>query len=236
MRVTLLILFSVFINIKQTNTYTVFNKVILSNIDRKENKTVYEGIDISKYQTNINWDKLRDIDFVICKKSEGITLTDSKFEQHFNNIPCLKGAYHFFRPQYSGIEQAKFFLSNLDTSKLDIKPVIDIEWSKWWDNSNKKIGVQRLSDMINYIESEIGCKPIIYTSPKFWNKYIHNEIELKDVNLWVADWRNDSIPEIPCGFNDWDIWQKSSQHKIEGISGYVDYNISKNIDSILLNN
>jgi lysozyme len=116
-------------------------------------KEVYQGIDISKYQPDIDWSKLKDIDFVICKKSEGITLEDTKYAHHIKNITCLKGVYHFFRPQYSGTEQGKFFLKNLDTVCIDLKPVIDVEWSKWWTQSNKHIGISRLCDMFDYIEN-----------------------------------------------------------------------------------
>lgn len=197
-------------------------------------KDIYVGIDISKYQSQIDWSKLKDIDFVICKKSEGLTLEDSKYEHHIKNIPCLKGVYHFFRPQYSGVDQGKFFLKNLDTVCIDLKPVIDVEWSKWWTQSNKKIGISRLCDMVEYVEKNWGCKPIIYTSPKFWNTFIGDQPELKGVNLWVADWRGDTIPELPCGFDDWYIWQQSSSKKIDGVSGPVDWNVAKSLDSLLI--
>lgn len=203
------------------------------SINKIEKKPVYLGIDISKYQPDIDWSKLKDIDFVICKKSEGVTLQDSKYEEHIKNIPCLKGVYHFFRPQYSGIEQGKFFLQNLDTVDLDIKPVIDVEWSKWWNKSNAKIGISRLCDMVDYIEKNWGCKPIIYTSPKFWNDFIGHQPKLQGTHLWIADWRSDSIPEIPCGFSDWHIWQQTSNKRLDGINGPVDWNVAKSLDSLL---
>jgi lysozyme len=202
-----------------------------SKVQKKE---VYVGIDISKYQPNIDWSKLDSVDFIICKKSEGVSLEDAKYKHHIQNIPCLKGVYHFFRPQYSGIEQAKFFLKNLDTVCIDLKPVIDVEWSKWWTSKNRKLGISRLCDMIGYIEKEMGCKPIIYTSPKFWNTFIGKDLETKGIHLWVADWRGDTIPEVPSGFEDWHIWQQSSNVKIDAISGPVDWNIAKSIDSLLM--
>jgi len=235
MRYFLFIIFSLFIESKDiiSNKQICNIPTIKNKLKERENKEIYKGIDISKYQSNIDWDKL-DLDFIICKKSEGISLKDLKYDYHIKSIKCYKGIYHFFRPQYSGKEQGKFFLSGIDSGDIDIRPIIDVESSKWWNQSNKKLGVSRLCDMIYYIEKEFGCKPIIYTSPKFWNTFICDEIDIKDYKLWVADWRGDTIPEIPCGFNEWSIWQMSSQYKIDGVSGYVDYNISKNIDSILI--
>jgi lysozyme len=233
MRYFLFILFFLFIESKDTNA----NKQICNTPSELRElstiKEIYKGIDISKYQSNIDWDNL-DLDFIICKKSEGITLEDLKYDYHIKNIKCYKGIYHFFRPQYSGEEQGKFFLSGIDSGDIDIRPIIDVESSKWWNQSTKKLGVSRLCDMIYYIEKEFNCKPIIYTSPKFWNTFICDEIDIKDYKLWVADWRGDTIPEIPCGFNEWSIWQISNQYKINGVSGYVDYNICKNIRSILI--
>lgn len=234
--ILLLFTFSLNKNYESLDKYIyITNKEYSEKSNQK--KDIYTGIDISKYQS-VDWDNLDldTVDFIICKKSEGVTLEDSKFKEHIRKITCLKGIYHFFRPQYSGIEQAKFFLKDIDSLKIDIKPVIDVEWSKWWSSQNTKIGISRLNEMIDYIEMEIGCKPIIYTSPKFWNKYINNNIDLNGVNLWVADWRGDSIPELPVGFNNWYIWQQTPNKKIDGVSGFVDWNIAKSIDSLLINN
>lgn len=197
-------------------------------------KNEYVGIDISKYQGHIDWESVDSIDFVVCKKSEGITLEDSKFSYNIKNIPCLKGVYHFFRPQFSGIEQGKFFLRNLEPNDIDIIPVIDVEYSKWWGSNNREIGVKRLQDMITYIDTSFGCKPIIYTSPKFWNRYISSDIDTCSLKLWVADWRDSLRPEIPKGFCEWVMWQKTSTGKINGIDGFVDVDIVKSIDDVLI--
>jgi len=229
MKYIISILFIFIFHVSANNSYHK------SHVTKKQEqkKEIYTGIDISKYQ-KINWKEIENIDFIICKKSEGITLEDKNFRENINKIKCLKGIYHFFRPQYSGIEQAKFFLKDIDTLQINIKPVIDVEWSKWWSNNNKDIGISRLKEMISSIENELGCKPIIYTSPTFWNKFIGDKIDLRGINLWVADWRGDTLPEIPNGFKNWHIWQQSSTKKINGIEGPVDWNISKSIDSLII--
>ena len=55
------------------------------------------GIDISRYQT-IMWDKLdTNINFIICKASEGVTITDPKFSTFWSKINprVKKGASRF---------------------------------------------------------------------------------------------------------------------------------------------
>ena len=232
MKKILTILFIFIFHVTANNSH---QKFVIPKKTEPEIKKTYTGIDISKYQ-KINWKEIEKLDFIICKKSEGITLEDLKFRENINNIKCLKGIYHFFRPQYSGIDQANFFLKDMDTIKIDLKPIIDVEWSKWWSNENNtNIGISRLNDMIKTIEVKFGMKPIIYTSPLFWNKFIGNKIDLNGVNLWVADWRGDTIPELPNGFKNWHLWQQSSNKKIKGIDGDVDWNITNSIDSLIIN-
>lgn len=220
--------------------YTLDNNMINDNlflnlrlkkpIDKKE---IYEGIDISHYQNKIEYNKLDTLDFVICKKSEGISIIDKCFEKNFDSIKCLKGAYHFFRPECDGKTQAEFFLNDLNINELDIKPVIDVEFCYTWNKQKIDISIKNLLEMLNYIENKLGRKPIIYTSPNFWNKYLSNKID-KNNNflLWIADYRKSESPEIPKGFKDWIIWQKTPNYKVDGINGNVDLNICKNIDSI----
>ena len=119
MRYFLFIIFSLLIEPKDVISYEKICNIHTTSISESvENKEVYKGIDISKYQSNIDWIKL-DLDFIICKKSEGIGLKDLKYDYHIKNIKCFKGVYHFFRPQYSGIEQGKFFLSGIDSDDID---------------------------------------------------------------------------------------------------------------------
>lgn len=187
------------------------------------------GLDISHYQTNIKYNQL-DVDFVIIKKSEGVTISDNMFNQHFNNIKTLKGCYHFFRPECDGVEQAKFFLSGLSIDKLDIIPIIDVEICSTWKRY-KTTGVKNLNKFITYIEDSVGCKPIIYTSPHFWNDFVDTNFNCL---LWVADYREFDEPEIPCGFDSWVVWQQTNKHKINAINGYVDFNVCYDIEKIKL--
>ncbi|MDC1431340.1 GH25 family lysozyme, partial [Bacteroidia bacterium] len=59
------------------------------------------GIDISKYQKNINWSlmvKRNKPDFVFVKVTEGTTIVDKMYRSHKRNLEkhdILHGAYHF---------------------------------------------------------------------------------------------------------------------------------------------
>ncbi len=189
------------------------------------------GIDISRYQT-IMWEKLdTNINFIICKASEGITLTDPKFATFWSKINprVKKGAYHFFRPQNSGKEQAKLFLSIVKFKKGDLLPVIDVENGRAYRQVKPAIVAKHLKEMINYIEDELHVKPIIYTNASFWNKQFgpyFNEMN-NGYHLWIADYRLREEPSIPKGWNEWSIWQHSCKGVVKGILNEVDLNVCK---------
>ena len=87
----------------ETNAYEIKEEVSLE---------YHDGIDISHHQGEVEWCSLdSSIDFIICKATEGETFIDSKFKKNWDSIECVKGCYHFFRPQYSGEKQALLYLS-----------------------------------------------------------------------------------------------------------------------------
>lgn len=221
----------------------------------------YKGIDISHHQGTILWKKLdTSINFCIIKATEGVNWKDSKF--NYNWIECGKtkiyrGAYHYFRPNKSGKEQAKFFLETVNFKKGDILPVIDIEkmtysvyyttvkvkkHGKIYYKKKRNIKVDNvtayhnLRDMIEYIYTVLKVKPIIYTTTSHWNSYYKKYYtNTKHHYLWIADYRKKvTNPKIPTTWDKWHIWQYSPKAKICGIMKYVDVNITKHHPSTFL--
>ena len=97
------------------------------------------GIDISRYQSEINWEKVaaakidkQPIRFVIAKATEGKEHVDKNFNDNFYQIgqyDFIRGAYHFFSPKVSGDEQAKHYLKQVHLEPGDLAPVLDVETS-----------------------------------------------------------------------------------------------------------
>jgi len=200
--------------------------------DKSQPDTIY-GIDISVYQGKIDYTKLdTNITFVIMKVSEGTNRVDMRFKYNWDNCTKIKGGYHFFRPQSSGTTQAKLFLTNLDLNESDIRPVIDVEWTPYWNlKKHRKIGVKNLKQMIEYIRDKTGVEPIIYTGGYFWRDFIAPYYDGVHT-LWVADYRNKQ-PNTPHNMN-WTIWQFTCKAKIDGIKTKVDKNICLNLEEILI--
>ena len=80
--------------------------------------TIYQGIDVSGYQRNIDFKKVKEdgIDIVYIKASEGSNYIDSHFERNYEQAKKygLKiGFYHYVtaRTEAEARRQAQFFVS-----------------------------------------------------------------------------------------------------------------------------
>ena len=78
-----------------------------------------------------------------------------------------------------------------------------------------------LRTFVSILESHYGVKPIIYTSPRFWNT--HGSDEFGDLLLWVAEYGVEQ-PLIPQGFEQWTFWQHTEDTPMKGVPKPVDLN------------
>ena len=90
------------------------------------------GIDVSSHQGKINWKEVYSskINFAFIKATEGETFVDKRFKYNFSNAKKNKiivGAYHFFRFNKGGKEQAYNFINNVSLTPMDFPPVLDVE-------------------------------------------------------------------------------------------------------------
>lgn len=185
------------------------------------------GIDISHYQEDIDWLRLRNasmnndpVSFVIVKATEGTTLFDTYFNDNFyqareNDI--VRGAYHFYIPSASPQQQAKFYLRQVHLEPGDLPPILDIE------EAGKKSAAELRKDVktwLDIVEKHYGVKPILYTSYKFFLDYFGTP-EFQDYPLWIAHYY---VPKLRYN-GKWVFWQHTDCGKVDGIKGDVDCNI-----------
>ena len=91
--------------------YVVWHYVLPHSVNVDRYRYPVAGIDVSKHNGDIDFDEVRDDDyqFVFIKASEGKTYRDDAFDRNYSGAKAagLKvGAYHFFRKNRSGQEQA----------------------------------------------------------------------------------------------------------------------------------
>lgn len=185
------------------------------------------GIDISHYQTDIKWEKLRNasinndpVRFVIIKATEGQELYDDDFNDNFfraKENDFIRGAYHFFVPGVDAAKQARFYLHQVHLQPGDLPPVLDIEK----DGKLPKKQLQKdVKKWLDIVEQEYGVKPILYTSYKF-KKEILDDPVFDEYPYWIAHYYINKLEYK----GDWVMWQHTDCGKVDGIKGFVDCNI-----------
>lgn len=181
------------------------------------------GIDISKYQQNVNWHvmvKRNKPDFVFVKATEGTTIVDKMYQTHKSNLEkhdVLHGAYHFMSFTSSGKQQALTFIKHAKLGKGNMVPVLDVEYTSRRMPNKKKV-IREIAAFCYEIESHYGVKPIIYTHPHLYTNYLKGYFD--KYPLWICDYRNQ--PRV-----DWAIWQHTSKARLHGVQGRVDKNVMK---------
>lgn len=192
-------------------------------------KFVY-GLDISKYQGGIvdMLNRRKDsLAFLICKATEGTTITDSHFADNWPLIRqkyFIRGAYHFYHCTSDPIKQVDYFLSVTGTfSKSDLPPVIDVEESSFSSSCNKTQAQKDIITFLTELEKRTGRRPIIYTNNNTGNVYLTDPAFSK-YPLWVAYYGTKNPVPTPDIWDNigWNIWQKSESYQIQGFTSDYD--------------
>jgi len=188
------------------------------------------GIDVSKWQhgATVNWEKIRadGVTFTFIKATEAANYTNPYFAGDWagaRRAGVYRGAYHFARPSVgSAARQARYFVHKAGTfgGRGVLPPVLDLE-------STGGLGVTSLREWtrtwLQTVTRLTGRRPIIYTSPYFWESELGNAQNFTDYRLWIAHYGT-THPRVPGGWKTWTFWQRSSTGRVNGISGAVDIN------------
>ena len=197
-----------------------------------------KGIDVSKYQGNIDWAKVKasGVDFAILRLGYTGTITrkptlDGKFGRNY--VQSVKhrvniGVYYYSTatsPKQAQ-KEAKFVLKHLKGKKLQYPVYVDTE-----DAMQAKLSKNALTAIVKEfceILENAGYYVGIYSN-KSWFADQLNEKSLTAYDKWIAQYNK------KCTYTgDYGMWQYSDKGKVNGIKGYVDLNkCSKNYPTII---
>ena len=185
------------------------------------------GLDISHYQENIDWERLRNsriqgkpIRFVFIKATEGVSIIDENFNDNFYQArqnDLLRSAYHFFSPDVDARKQARFFLKQVHLEAGDLPPVLDVE--KAGDLSVAQLQ-KAVREWLTIVGGHYGVKPILYTGYSFKQKYLSSP-EFDEYPYWIAHYYVSELEHK----GPWRFWQYTDVGRLDGIRGNVDCNI-----------
>lgn len=180
------------------------------------------GVDVSHYQGRVAWRQVADsgVEFVFLKSTEGIHYVDPRYHRNAQALArtaLLAGAYHFYDPAHDPIEQAEHFLATVEIGKGSLPPVLDVETARDLTPEAIRSGVIQ---WMRHVEQRTGCRPVLYTNPSFWRRYL--DPQLATHPLWLAQYA--PKPKLPEGVDNWTFWQHSDRGEVAGIEGGVDLN------------
>lgn len=187
--------------------------------------TTLYGIDVSKWQGNINWDTVKvsgKVDFAILKIGSGRVATqkDKTFEKNYSSakaagIPIGGYWYSYAMSPQEAKQEAKACLECMKGKTFEFPIYFDVE-----EDKQLRLGKQVVSNIIRAFCEELetaGYFVGVYTSKSHFNSYVDEDCKTKYTS-WVAHYgvqkTNYSGP--------YDMWQKSEKGSIPGISGNVD--------------
>lgn len=198
---------------------------------------VKNGIDVSVWQGNIDWTKVKKsgIDFAMIRAGyrgyaqSGTLVEDSMFSKNVlgaksNNIDI--GVY-FFTQATTEIEaqaEAKFVISLLKKYGVNLKYPIVIDTEESTVNPNGRADGLDISTRTRVIKAfcqtiqNNGYTPMIYAN-KYWLMYKLDMSKLSNYDVWLAHYTSKTDYK-----GSYTMWQYTSTGLINGISGNVDKN------------
>lgn len=197
-------------------------KKISAMLEGRPAKFKTHGIDVARYQKNINWPlvKKAGVEFAFIKATEGIGLKDSFFDANWKNAKeagIRRGAYHFYIAEKDPAIQAANFIFNTQVEENDLPPVLDVEVTRGMTPEVIRSGVQV---WLNMVEEAYGKRPIIYTGYHFYRKYL--EGHFTDYPLWIAHYKGYENAKLS---REWLFWQHTDRGVLAGIPKEVDLNV-----------
>ncbi|MDE6606778.1 MAG: glycoside hydrolase family 25 protein [Lachnospiraceae bacterium] len=192
------------------------------------------GIDVSKWNGEIDWDKVKEagVEYAIIRlgyrgSSTGALVEDPYFEKNIrgaiaSDIPV--GVYFFTQAtnEVEAVEEASMVIKLCSDYKLDYPVFIDTE-SAGGNGRADGLGQAERTLVCRAFCSTIknaGYKAGVYASRNWLNNNLISDRLEQDV-IWLAEYR-----ETPLYQGYYQMWQYSSNGKIDGIEGRVDINLS----------
>ena len=196
---------------------------------RRAHSMPVQGIDISKYQGDIDWDRVREagIRFAYLKVSEGGDHVDDRFYDNWEAAAAAgvpRGAYHFVYWCRAASEQAVWFSQAVPHDADQLPPVLDLEWNHTSptcpNGTTREDALEKIRLLLNIMEYHTGKRPVIYTDINFHKDVL--EGQFKDYEFWlrsVAAEPRERYKDRP-----WTFWQYTATGRVPGIRGDVDRN------------
>ena len=194
-----------------------------------KNDNTQIGIDVSKWQGDIDFSKLKSagVEFVIIRigSSTGINgenFIDSKFIQNIKNansvgIPVGVYFYSYANSVDRAISDAKWIIENIKDYKVELP--IAFDWENWGSFNTYELsffGLTNIAKRFMDTVKDAGYDAMLYSS----KTYLENIWMSVDYPVWLAHYTKNTNYA-----GDYSYWQICSNGRVDGINGDVDIDI-----------
>lgn len=192
------------------------------------------GIDVSKYQGEIDWDKVKadGIDFAFIRYGSrgwgtGKLVEDELFHKNMQNArrAGVEVGVYFYTQAVSAeeaVEEANAVVQALQGYKVSFPVVLDTEEVHEGDSRTNELSSEEMTAAALAFCDTVaaaGYRPMIYAGTKWFVSRLELE-RLTKYDLWLAQYYK--TPFFPYDFQ---IWQYTGSGKVDGIQGDVDLNL-----------
>lgn len=220
------------------HSYDFTNLVSQSGLMRyfeEGEETSFVGVDISKYQDHVDFNKLKKagVDFCMIRVGArgygtGQLILDEYFQENMKRATDAGldiGVYFFSQAitQDEVMEEANMVLEYIADYKVTYPVAFDMEYIENDTARVEQLSKEEKTEIAKTYMDTIkaaGYTPILY-GKKEWLITELDLSELEDYDVWLSQYED--IPDYPYEFT---MWQYTNQGNIDGISGKVDLNIS----------
>lgn len=185
---------------------------------------LYNGIDVSIWQGQINYEKVKEdgIEIVYIRSSEGNSYVDPYYLRNYNNAKAngLKvGFYHYLTAttEEEAIEQADFFVSLVGGLEPDCKLAMDFE--QFYGLGVEEINAVSVA-FLERVEEKSGKEVVIYSDAYNARATFGKDLASR-YPIWIAEY-GVKEPESNGKWENWVGFQYSSTGEVSGINSRVD--------------
>lgn len=205
----------------------------ITDIRKPDGKTRF-GIDVSKWNKEIDWAKVKaaGVDFAIIRcgyrgSSSGVLVEDPYFVKNVegalaNDIQV--GVYFFTQAtgEVEAVEEASMVISLCREYNLSYPVFIDTEGAGGGGRADDLDRETRTTVCAAFCETieHAGYEAGVYASRNWFYNQLRAE-DLSDYITWLAEYRG-----TPLYTGEYQLWQYTSSGTVDGINGRVDLNLS----------
>lgn len=210
------------------------DKGFLEYVGPDINVNVKQGVDVSRFQGKINWEKVaaQGIDFAFIRvgfrgNTEGKIVLDDCFTDNIegalaNGIDV--GVYFYTQAinEQEALEEVQILLDMIEPYDIKFPVVIDVESAE--SDSARTLNLttdeyELVAKTFCETVKKAGYTPMIYGNVKSFT-LLMDAADVDDYDIWIAYYGESQY--YPYHFN---IWQYTDSGKVDGIDGNVDLNI-----------